>query len=64
MEMVQLSPMLTLHEPPVICEICQKEFNAFRIVNHRKWHNEIKENNRVDRSNETEALSPSEQKQA
>ena len=47
-----------LHLPPVICEICQKEFNAVRIVNHkRKWHNKIKENNNVVRSNDTEDLS-------
>jgi hypothetical protein len=49
-----------LHEPPVVCEICQKEFNAMTIVTHkRKWHNEIKGNNNVDRNDDTEDLSPS-----
>jgi hypothetical protein len=30
------SHVKALHEPPVVCEICQKECNAMAIVTHKR----------------------------
>merc|ERR1719318_1976837 len=39
-----------VHEPPVTCEICQKEFNVVQLIDHKKkWHKDelAEENNNV-----------------
>merc|ERR1719318_766056 len=38
-----------VHEPPVTCEICQKEFNVVQLIDPWKWHKDelAEENNNV-----------------